>query len=89
MIVDVFIIRNGMNKFFTVDPETGNWDWTKNLEDATIYQTPDKAEEVKLQKNLGDAAWVYQIPYSIVNPPQRKKKPAKSKSHRKTCKCKK
>jgi hypothetical protein len=88
MIVDVFIIRKDMNKFLLIDPETGNWDWTKNLEEATIYQTQEKAEEVKLQRNLGDTAWVYQIPYSIVNPPQRKKKSLKIKSKRKICKCK-
>jgi hypothetical protein len=86
MIVDVFIIRNGMRDFLVIDPDTGNWDWSKNLEDATIYKTADEANVVKLQKKLGDDAWVYQMPYSITQS-RRKRKTVKPK--RKICKCKK
>jgi hypothetical protein len=77
MIIDVFIIRKGMRDFLLVDPETNNWDWTQNLDDATIYQTQEKAELDKLQKKLGTDAWVYQIPYSVTQ--QRKKKSTKKK----------
>jgi len=76
MIVDVFIIRKGMRDFLLVDPETDNWDWTQNLDDATIYKTQEKAEMDKLQKKLDDA-WIYRIPYSVTQ--QRKKKSTKKK----------
>lgn len=77
MIVDVFIIRKGMRDFLVVDPETDNWEWTQNLDDATVYKTQEKAEMDKLQKKLGSDAWVYQIPYSVTQ--SRKKKSTKKK----------
>jgi hypothetical protein len=93
MIKDVYIIRQGMYKFFEIDKDTGNWDWTKNLEDATVYATPNEAELIKEQKSLDPDTWIYQMPYSIINP-QRKKKPSKPKTRKhvkkivKKCKCK-
>jgi len=85
-----------MGEFLEIDPETGNWGWTKNLDDASIYQTQEEAEAIKLQRNLGEDAWVYQMPKSVdvVAAQQRKKKIKKSKMVRKPikkfkkCKCK-
>lgn len=57
-----------------MDPDTGNWDWTTNLEDATIFQKSDQAETTKIQKSLDADSWIYEIPYSIVQPQARKKK---------------
>lgn len=76
MIEDVYIIRSteDMNKFFKLDPDTGNWDWTRNLEEASIYKTPDKAEEIRTIKITNEQSYVYQIPYFIAQPQQRKKK---------------
>jgi len=96
MIINVFIVRHGMGEFLEIDPETGNWGWTKNLDDASIYQTQEEAEAIKLQRNLGEDAWVYQMPKSVdvVAAQQRKKKIKKSKMVRKSikkskkCKCK-
>jgi hypothetical protein len=88
MITSVYIIRSkdSMNKFFELDPDTGNWDWTKNLESATIFQTPDKAAIMQTQKLANEDTYIYEIPYSIVQPQSRKKKSSKTKpkSKRKT-----
>lgn len=79
MITYVYIIRSkdNMNKFFEIDPLTGNWDWTKDLEDATIFQTAIKAESMRLEKLKDEDSYVYEIPYSIVQPQARKKKSSK------------
>jgi len=76
MIEDVYIIRSieDMNKFFKLDPDTGNWDWTRNLEEASIYKTPDKAEQIRATKITNEPSYIYQIPYFIAQPQQRKKK---------------
>lgn len=86
MLTNVFIIRKDMNKFFSMDPDTGNWNWTTNLEDATIFQKADQADAVKLQKNLDLDSWVYEIPYSITQPQARKKKASKRKPVKRTIK---
>lgn len=82
MISYVYIIRpkNNMNKFFILDPDTGNWDWTTNLEDATMFQTANSAESVITQKLAGEDAYVYEIPYSVAQPQSRKKKKIKPKT---------
>jgi hypothetical protein len=77
MIADVYIIRKDMNKFFVLDPETDNWEWSSDLEEATIFSTPGTAELVIPQRKLGADAYVYQLPYAIVQPQQRKKKTSK------------
>jgi hypothetical protein len=80
MITYVYIIRtrNNMNNFFEIDPDTGNWDWIKNLENATMFQTADKATAVQLQKiPPEDNAYIYEIPYSVAQPQSRKKKSIK------------
>lgn len=79
MITDVYIIRpkDNMNTFFEIDPDTGNWNWTNNLESATIFQTSEKAENMIAQKIPNIGAYVYQIPYSIIQPQTRKKKTVK------------
>jgi hypothetical protein len=80
MIEDVYIIRSSenMNKFFKLDPDTGNWEWTPNLEEASIYKTPDKAEQIKTAKITVEQAYIYQIPYFIAQPQQRHKNNKKS-----------
>lgn len=82
MIEDVYIIRSteNMNKFFKLDPDTGNWDWTRNLEEASIYKTPDKAEQIRTSKITNEESYIYQIPYFIAQPQQRKKKITKKQS---------
>jgi hypothetical protein len=77
MIADVYIIRKDMNKFFVLDPDTDNWEWSTDLEEATIYSTPNAAELAIIQRKLGTDAYVYQLPYAIVQPQQRKKKTSK------------
>jgi hypothetical protein len=77
MIADVYIIRKDLNKFFVLDPETDNWEWSPDLEEATIYSTPDAAELTLTQRKLGNDAYIYQLPYAIVQPQQRKKKTSK------------
>jgi hypothetical protein len=77
MIADVYIIRKDMNKFFVLDPETDNWEWSSDLEEATIFSTPGAAELIIPQRKLGTDAYVYQLPYAIVQPQQRKKKMSK------------
>jgi hypothetical protein len=79
MLTNVFIIRKDMNKFFAMDPDTGNWNWTTTLEDATIFQKADQAETIKAQKNLDMDTYIYEIPYSITQPQARKKKATKRK----------
>lgn len=77
MIVNVFIIRRGMREFLEVDNESDNWNWTENLDEATIYQTQDAAQTDLLHKRLGPEVWIYQIPYSITQTQLRKKKSIK------------
>jgi len=77
MITDVYIIRKDMDKFFVLDSESDNWEWSKNLDEATIFSTPDKAQQVKLQRKTGDDTYIYQMPYSITQPQQRKKRKSK------------
>lgn len=77
MLTNVYIIRKDLDKFFVLDPETDNWEWSKNLEDATIYATPAKAEESMMEKKTGATSYVYEIPYSIAQPQQRRKKSSK------------
>lgn len=87
MITNVYIIRptNDMNKFFELDPETGNWKWTTNLEDATMFQSAEKATEIKTQKlPVGVNAYIYEIPYSVAQPQARKKKSNKKTIKRKS-----
>lgn len=74
MLTNVYIIRKDLDKFFVLDPETDNWEWSKNLDDATIYLTPTKAEETMMEKKTGATSYVYEIPYSIAQPQQRKKR---------------
>lgn len=77
MITQVYIIRKDLNKFFSLDPETDNWEWSPNLEEATIYTTPDKAELIRSQRKLGDDTYIYQMPYSMPEPQLRKRKQTK------------
>jgi hypothetical protein len=77
MLTNVYIIRKDLDKFFIIDPETDNWEWSKNLEDATIYATAAKAEESMMEKKTGATSYVYEIPYSIAQPQQRKRKVTK------------
>jgi len=74
MLTNVYIIRKDLDKFFVLDPETDNWEWSKNLDDATIYATPSKAEETMMEKKTGVTSYIYEIPYSISQPQQRKRK---------------
>lgn len=81
MISNVYIIRakDSMFKFFAIDPETGNWNWVNNLEDATVFQNSNVAESTRMQKTPTDT-YVYEIPFSIAKPQERKKKSSKPKS---------
>lgn len=89
MLTNVFIIRKNMNKFFVMDPDTGNWDWTMNLEDATIFPTTEKAETAKIQKNIDSDAWIYEIPYSVTTQSRKKKSTSKKRSVKRIIKKKK
>jgi len=84
MITDVYIIRSNesLNKFFELDADTGNWDWTTILENAMIFKTMNEAESMLLTKKLNETAYIYQIPYSVIQPRKKKsgKKPTKRKS---------
>ena len=77
MITDVYIIRKGLGEFFVLDPESDNWSWTPDIEEATIFLTPNKAEETIIKRKTGSDTYVYQMPYSVLTPQQRKKKPYK------------
>jgi hypothetical protein len=77
MMTEVYIIRKGLDKFFMLNPEGDNWTWESDMDDATIFLTPEKAEEVRLQRKTGNDSYVYQMPYSVPSPQQRKKKPYK------------
>lgn len=77
MMTEVYIIRKGMNDFFLYNPDDDNWEWTKDIEEATIYATPEKAEAAKLLKKTGEDTYVFKIPYSVPNLQQRKKKISK------------
>ena len=74
MITDVYIIRKGLGEFFVLDPESDNWSWTPDIEEATIFLTPNKAEETIVKRKTGNDTYVYQIPYSVPTPQQRKRK---------------
>ena len=74
MMTEVYIIRKGLDKFFMLNPEADNWTWETDIDDATIFLTPEKAEETKLQRKTGNDSYIYQMPYSIPTPQQRKRK---------------
>lgn len=88
---EVYIIRKDLDKFFTLDTETNNWSWTKNLEDADMYIAPELAESIKTQRHLGIDTWVGSIPLSDKDSgkvlSQRKKKSVKKSVKRKTKNC--
>lgn len=77
MLTNVYIIRKDLDKFFVFDPENDNWEWSKNLDDATIYQTPTQAEETIRTQKTGIESYVYEIPYSITQPQPRRKRLSK------------
>lgn len=77
MMTEVYIIRKGLDKFFMLDPESDNWTWETDIDDATIFLTPEKAEEIRIQRRTGNDSYVYQMPYSIPTPQQRKKRSSK------------
>ena len=82
MISYVYIIRSkdNMFKFFALNPDTGNWEWVSNLEDATIFQTANAAELIRTQKLSKEDTYVYEIPFSIAKPQERKRKYTKPKT---------
>jgi len=85
-IIEGFIIRRGTDQYFILNSD-GSIDWSKNLEDATIYDTQAEAQSVKMRKETGEDTWVYSIPHYVSKyaiptstPTQsRKKKPSKRK----------
>jgi hypothetical protein len=74
MMVDVYIIRKGLDEFFVYNPDEDNWSWGSNIDDATIFSTPEKAEAIRVQKKTGTESYVFKIPYFVPNVQQRKKK---------------
>jgi len=85
MITNVYVIRKNMDKFFVIDPDTGNWEWSMNLDDATIYDTSDEANSVKLQKRTGEDSWIFEMPYykPTITQSRKKRKIKKSPTKRK------
>lgn len=77
MITNVYIIRKGLDSFFVLDPESDNWSWSPDIDEATIFTTPDKAESIRLTRKTGADTYVYEMPYSIPTTQRRKKKSQK------------
>jgi hypothetical protein len=77
MMVDVYIIRKGMDEFFVYNQDEDNWIWGNNIDDATIFSTPEKAETIRVQKKTGTDSYVFKTPYFVPNVQQRKKKLSK------------
>lgn len=88
MITNVYIIRKGLDSFFVIDPESDNWSWSPDIEEATIFITPDKAESTRISRKTGNDTYVYEMPYSVPTTQQRRKKITKKRIKRRIKKSK-
>jgi hypothetical protein len=77
MMVDVYIIRKGLDEFFVYNPDEDNWSWGYDIDDATIFSTPEKAEAIRVQKKTGTESYVFKTPYFVPDVQQRKKRISK------------
>jgi hypothetical protein len=86
MIIDVYIIRKGNDKFLSI-ADDGNWAWVKNQDDASIYKTEQEALNIIAQKQFVGDVYTYQIPYSTLKTRATKKRNIITK-RKKKCRCK-